>query len=232
MIRRHKKKLLIIALLITVGISLEFAGLLDAEEMLTVARQYSDHWWLVVILILLQSVLFTFALAGSFFLWIVAPLYPPVAAALILAAGGTLGGIGAFFFSRRLTDDWIARIENSHAYRLLHKQDNFFTLFALRVLPTFPHSLVNYSSGMLNVKLSHFISAALLGLFIKSYIYCNVIYKATTSASYADQSMLMDELMDITTYGPLLLLSLVTFAGVYINYWLDKKKIIDGKMPK
>ena len=224
MIRRHTKKLLIIALLITVGISLEFAGLLDAEEMLSVARQYSEHWWLVIILILLQTVLFTFALAGSFFLWIVAPLYPPVIAALILAAGGTLGGIGAFFFSRRLTDDWIARIENSHAYRLLHKQDNFFTLFALRVLPTFPHSLVNYSSGMLKVKLSHFIAAALLGLFIKSYVYSNVIYKAASSASQADQSVLMDELMDIKTFGPLILLSVITLVGVYLRYRLDKKK--------
>ena len=56
MIRRHTKKLLIIALLITIGISLEFAGLFDAEEMLSVARQYSEHWWLVIILILLVGI--------------------------------------------------------------------------------------------------------------------------------------------------------------------------------
>ena len=143
---------------------------------------------------------------------------------LLISVIMLLGGIGAYFFSRRLTDDLIAKIENSHAYRLLHKQDNFFSLFALRVLPTFPHSLVNYSSGILKVKPSHVIAAALLGLFIKSYVYSNVIYKAVSSASHADQSVLMDELMDIKTFGPLLLLSVITLLGVYLRYRLDKKK--------
>ena len=217
MIKSHIKKLLIVTLLITVGILLEVVGLLDAEKMLTVARGYSDQWWLVLVLILLQTVMFTFALAGSFFLWIAAPLYPPAMATFILAAGGTLGGITAYFFSKRLTDDWVAKIEKSHAYKLLHKQDNFFTLFALRVFPAFPHSLVNYSSGILNVKLSHFIPAAMLGISIKSYIYSKVIYNATTSAS-------LEELLDISTYGPLILLSVVTLAGVFIKYKMTGKQ--------
>ena len=216
MVKSHIKKLIIVVLLITAGILLEFAGLLDADKMLNIAREYTDHWWLVLVLILLQMILFTFALAGSFFLWIVAPLYPPAMATFILAAGGTLGGITAYLFSKRLTDEWIEKIENSHTYKLLRKQDNFFTLFALRVFPAFPHALVNYSSGMLNVKLSHFIPAAILGISIKSYIYSNVIYNATTSAS-------LEELLDISTYGPLILLSAITLMGVFINYRLAGK---------
>jgi len=210
MLKDYKKEIIIVAVLITAGILLELAGLLDAEKMLGIARQYSDQWWLVLVLILLQAVLFTFALAGSFFLWIAAPLYPPLLSTFILAAGATLGGISAYLFSRRLTDDWIVKIENSHAYRLLHKQDNFFTLFAMRVFPGFPHSFVNYSSGILKVKLSHFIAAAILGISIKSYIYSNVIYNATSSASF-------DELLDISTYGPLILLSVISLAGVIIK---------------
>lgn len=211
MIKRYAKKLLIVALLITAGILLDFYGLLDAEKILGIARGYTDQWWLIVALILLQAVLFTFALAGSLFLWVAAPLYPPVMATFILAAGGTLGGIGAYLFSKSLTDEWVKRIENSHAYKLLHKQDNFFVLFALRIFPAFPHSLVNYSSGILKVKLSHFIAAAFLGVGIKSYVYADVIYSATTSAS-------LDELMNISTYGPLILLSALTLVGVFIKY--------------
>ncbi len=215
MIKGHIKKLIIIALLIAAGILLEVIGLLDAEKMLAVARGYSDQWWLVLVLILLQTTMFTFALAGSFFLWIAAPLYPPVMATFILTVGGTLGGIMAYFFSKRLTDDWVVKIEKSHAYKLLRKHDNFFTLFALRVFPALPHSMVNYSSGILNVKLSHFISAAILGLSIKFYIYSKVIYNATTSAS-------LEDLLDISTYGPLVLLSVVTLAGVLINFKMKK----------
>jgi len=216
MIPRYTKEILIVTLLITAGILLEVAGLLDAEKMLGIAREYADQWWLVLVLILLQMILFTFALAGSFFLWIVAPLYPPAMATFILAAGGTLGGVTAYLFSKRLTDDWIERIENSRTYKLLHKQDNFFSLFALRVFPAFPHSLVNYSSGILKVKLSHFIPAAILGISIKSYIYANVIYNATSSAS-------IEDLLDISTFGPLILLSVITLLGVFIKYKLTSK---------
>ena len=168
---------------------------------------------------LLQILLFTFALAGSFFLWIAAPLYPPAIATCILTVGSTLGGIAAYYFSRRLTDEWIERIENSHAYKILHKQNNFFTLFALRVFPGFPHAFVNYSSGILKVRLSHFIAAAVLGVSIKSYIYSELIYNATTSAS-------VDDLLDISTYGPLALLSILTLTGVLIHYKLSSKDTV------
>lgn len=216
MIKPYIKKLLIVAVLITTGIVLQVAGWLDAEKMVSIAREYSAHWWLVLILILVQAVLFTFALAGSVFLWVIAPLYPPPMAAFILAAGATLGGIGAYFFSMRLTEDWIRKVESSHAYKLLHKQDNFFALFALRVFPAFPHSLVNYSSGILKVKLSHFIAAAILGVGIKSYIYSKVIYNAAASAT-------LESLLDFSTYGPLILLSAVSLIGVFIKYKITSK---------
>ena len=214
MARGYITKLLLVVLIISIGIWLEVAGMLDVEKILAIAREYSNHWWLVVVLILLQSILFTFALAGSLFLWVAAPIYPPAMAAFILAAGGTLGGLGAYLFSEFLVDDWIKKIENSHTYKLLHKQDNFFTLFAMRVFPAFPHSLINYSSGILKVNLIHFILAAILGIAIKSYIYARVIHGATTAAS-------LDALLDISIFGPLILLSVLSLVGVYIKYRLS-----------
>lgn len=217
MIRGHVNKLVIVVLLITLGLVLEIAGLLDARQLLAVARDYAQQWWLVPVLILSQVVLFTFALAGSIFLWIVAPLYPPVMATFILAAGGVLGGLGAYLFSSYLTDEWKAKIQNSRSYQFLQAQDNFLSLFAMRVFPAFPHSLVNYSSGILNVKLSHFLLAAILGIAIKSYIYARVIYSASSSLS-------LDMLLDISVIGPLVLLSVLSVLGVYINYRITTKR--------
>jgi uncharacterized membrane protein YdjX (TVP38/TMEM64 family) len=213
-------KLLIVGLLVACGIWLEVAGLIDAQKILEIAREYSQHWWLVAILILAQGILFTFALAGSLFLWVAAPLYPPAMATFILMAGGTLGGLGAYFFSEYLADDWIIKVEKSHAYKLLHNQDNFFTLFAMRVFPAFPHSLVNYSSGILKVNLIHFIMAAILGISIKSYLYARVIHGATSSVSFEES---LKKLMDFSTLGPLILLSALSLTGVYINYRLTEK---------
>jgi uncharacterized membrane protein YdjX (TVP38/TMEM64 family) len=216
LIQKYATKLSIVALLIGLGLTMEITGLLDPNQILSASRDYAQHWWMIVLLILAQAVLFTFALAGSLFLWIAAPLYPPATATFILAAGGTLGGLGAYYFSGYLSQEWKAKIQGSHSYRLLHAQDNFFTLFAMRVFPGFPHSFVNYSSGLLNAKLSHFVVAAIAGISIKSYIYARVIYSASNTPS-------LDMLMDIRVVGPLILLSLLSAIGVYINYRTSNK---------
>jgi uncharacterized membrane protein YdjX (TVP38/TMEM64 family) len=216
MTQSYTKNLVIITSLVIAGILLEVSDILDTRKILNIAREFTDHWWLILVLILLQILLFTFALPGSFFLWIVAPLYPPAISALILATGGTLGGITAYLFSKYLTDEWRNKIKASQTYTLLHKQDNFLTLFALRVFPAFPHSLINYCSGILNIKPGNFIPAAIFGISIKSYLYSKVIYQATTSES-------LEELLNISTYGPLIILSAISLVGVYIKYKLAIK---------
>ena len=203
-------KLSLVLALLTVGLVLQLAGLLDASHLLGLAREFSQSWWLALILVLAQSVLFTFALAGSLFLWIAAPLYPPTQAALILAAGGTLGGVGAYFFSRFLTEDWKRRIEASRGYRLLHSRGDFFSLFAMRIFPGFPHALVNYSSGILRARIDHFVIAAMSGIFIKSYIYANAIYPASNALS-------LRVLLDVSIIGPLLALAALSLVAVFVS---------------
>lgn len=210
-------KIIILGVFIVVGALLQLSGSLDPEELITVARQYTDNWWLPVVLVLLQVLLFTFALAGSLFLWVAAALFPPVIATIILAAGATLGGVSAYYFSARLSDEWVHRVENSHVYKVLHKQDSFFALLAMRVMPAFPHGLINYSSGILKINLLYFIFAAFIGIGIKSYVYAKVIYQAASGAS-------LNDLLDITIFGPLVLLSVIIFGGVIVKYKLDQKR--------
>jgi uncharacterized membrane protein YdjX (TVP38/TMEM64 family) len=210
-------KLIILGVLIAAGAILQVSGSLDPGELIAIARQYTDHWWLPVILVLLQVLLFTFALAGSLFLWIAAALYPPVTATIILAAGATLGGVSAYYFSASLSDQWVHRVENSRVYKMLRKQDNFFTLLAMRVMPAFPHGLINYSSGILKIKLVYFVPAAFIGIALKSYVYAKVIYQAASGASLSD-------LLDIATFGPLVLLSAVILGGVFVKYKRDQKR--------
>jgi uncharacterized membrane protein YdjX (TVP38/TMEM64 family) len=209
-------KLTAIGALILTGVCLELTGFIDVRELVSLAREYSQHWWLIVVLILLQALLFSLALAGSLFLWIAAPLYPPAMATFILALGGTLGGLGAYLLSRYLSLEWRQQIENTHGYRLMQSQDNFYALFALRVLPAFPHAIINFSAGLLSARLGHFIIAALLGIGIKSYLYAAVIHSASNDLS-------VDLLLDFDVIAPLILLSLVSALAVYLNYRLAKK---------
>jgi uncharacterized membrane protein YdjX (TVP38/TMEM64 family) len=209
-------KLLILGVLILAGVLLQLSGTLDPAELIGLAREYTDQWWLPVVLVLAQVLLFTFSLPGTVFLWVAAALFPPIPAALILAAGATLGGVSAYYFSATLSDEWVHRVENSHVYRVLHKQDNFFALLAMRIMPAFPHGLVNYSSGILKVNLYYFIPAAFIGIGVKSYMYAGVIYEAAGGASLHD-------LLDFSTFGPLVLLAVLMFAGVIVKFEWDKK---------
>ena len=208
-------KLIILVGFIVVGILLSASGLLDPKMLLEMAREYSDQWWLVAVLIIVQVLLFTFALAGSVILWVAAVLFEPLYAALILAAGATLGGVSAYFFSATLSEEWVHKVENSHIYKLLHKQDNFMALLAMRVMPAFPQGLFNYSSGILKVNLVHFIVSSFIGIGLKSYMYAPIIYQAAGGAS-------IEDLLDFRRLGPLVALSFVLLAGVFIKYKWDK----------
>ena len=201
-------KPLLLLLFIALGILMEMSGAIDLQQWLAFARGHSQQWWLVVLLILVPAILFSFALAGSLFLWIIAVLYPPPMAALMLAAGATLGGLGAYFLSGYLTLELRARIETSRGYRLLQAQENFFTLFAMRVFPGFPHSVINYSAGLLRARLDQFVAATMLGIAIKSYVYARVIYPASSDPS-------LDLLVDIGVVAPLLALSLGSLLAMF-----------------
>lgn len=215
--RKYINKILILLLLVAAGIAMQVFDLLDPHELIRIGREYADQWWFVAVIILLQILLFTFALAGSLFLWVAATLFPPAMATFILAAGATLGGLSAYLFSAKLTEEWSDKVEASHVYRLLEKQDKFFTLLAMRIMPAFPHALINYSSGMLRIKWRYFIPTTIIGISIKSYAYAQVIYNASTSTSLTD-------LLDFSTYGPLLLISVFIITGLLIKYRLDKNR--------
>lgn len=204
-------KITLLGVLFGMGLGMELSGIIEVRQLLGLARGYSQHWWLVLLLILLPALLFSFALAGSLFLWVVAPIYPPAQAAVILALGGTLGGVGAYLLSGYLTEELREKMESSSGYRFLAAQENFYTLFAMRVFPGFPHSVVNYSAGLLRARLDHFVLAAILGIGIKSYIYARVIYSASSNAS-------LEMLVDIGVLGPLLALSCGSLLMLYLKH--------------
>lgn len=216
--RTYGLRLLVIAVFLAAGFFLHITGLLDARAALDLARSYTGYWALVLVLIGLQVLMYTFALPGSFLLWIVAPLYPPLASALVLAVGGTLGGVGAYYFSERVSESWIRRVQSSRAYRVIHAHDHFFTIFAMRIFPGFPHSLINYSSGLLECPVSHFIPATFLGMVIKYYLYASVLHGATTAGSPGD-------LLVFPVFGPLTGLFLIALAAIIAKHRLAARNI-------
>lgn len=191
--------------LVCIGALLHALGVFDWRETLQWARGHAQHWWLAAALIAAQVVLFMFALPGSTVLWLVAPLYPPAVAAAILAAGGSLGGLAGYFFARRMTARQMALLRRKRLFLLLEKHADFPALLALRLLPAFPHSVINYGAGVLRLPVAAFLAAAALGLGVKSFLYASVIYPVAQAE--------FSEFARMDTVLALLGLALLVFAG-------------------
>lgn len=185
-------------------------------NLFTYFEAYTYEAWFILAIIVLPALMFTFGLAGSIFLWAVAPLYPPVISVLLLTAGALLGAYLAYNFSQYLSRDWQESLQKNKIYIYLKNKGNFWSILSLRLIPAFPHGVINFSCGILKLPLRSFLLATLVGIPPKTALYCLVIYKASQTSTPVD-------LYQWEIVFPLILLALAP---------LFFKKIIDIKATK
>lgn len=198
--------LALLAALLVLGLAAHFLEWFAWREALAWARSHAGQWWLPLALILLQVLLFMFALPGSTVLWVVAPLYAPIDATLILTAGGTCGALAAYGFSHRLTDAQQARLRRQRGWRVLARESDFLALCALRLVPAFPHSVLNYGAGILHLPLAGFAVSTVIGFGLKAFLYSSVIHRLIETAE-------VRHLLRTETLLPLFLIALLLFAA-------------------
>lgn len=198
-------------LVLVLGVLLEALGFVDWRRVLSISEAYADYTWLPVVLIIGQMLLYAFALPGTGLILIVGVLYKTWLAAFIIAAGGLFGGICAYWLAKKSGAPWIKRIEKSRYYELLRIQGDMLTLTALRCLPMFPHSVINYASGLLRIPWSRFIMSTAIGFAVKGYVYASALYEASHAQT-------MEELVSFKTLLPLLVLALMMILAKVIRY--------------
>lgn len=97
-------------------------------------------------------------------------------------------------------------LRQKRLFRVLQGRGDFSTLCALRLLPGFPNSVINYASGSPHLPLPRFLAATVLGLVVKNYVYSSAIHGALGAATAS-------ELLRASTLAPLLLLALLLLLG-------------------
>ena len=203
-------KLLLLPGLLLAGIIAQQKGYIDLASNLEGVEAFAQTWWALLAVVLIQTTLYLFAFPGSLLVWSLGVLYQPWVATLLVVIGGLSGSLAAYFFASGVSASWTARFARSKAYRLLQQNSGFLQLFALRCMPGFPHSFLNYSSGILKINLFAFVSSTVLGFALKGYIYCSAIY-------YAFHIEDTDQAISITTLLPLVLLVLLSLVGILIK---------------
>jgi len=156
-----------------------------------------------------------FALPGSSILWVAASLYQPPMATVILVVGTTLGALAAFWFASHTRSPWLQTVKKQKLFKNLKQHSDFFTWLILRLAPGLPHSLINYSAGILHVPILPFVAATILGIGIKSYLYAKVIYTSLSTDEISD-------LFRLEIVMPLIIL--VVLSGLFKWIWARMKK--------
>jgi len=216
-------QLLLLLALVVLGILLHVMGVFDWQIIYQWAQASTQYWWTVVVLIILQALLYTFALPGSLLLWVVAPLYEPITGTIILVTGSTLGALLAYLFAKRGSLAWTTRVQQSHVFHLLKARGDFLSLCALRLMPSFPHSVINYGAGILQISYVQFIISSMIGFTVKAYLYCSAIHGAIT---VADPS----ELIRADIVGPLVVLTLITVLSELLRIrWSRRRENKENK---
>lgn len=206
-----RPRLWILALLIVVGLLMAIWQPVSLDALLERGHAMSANPLVAVALILFQALLLAAALPGTLMLWVVAPIYPPPVAALILTCGSALGALGAYVISRRLRGAHPEEVDHGRVMNLLRERGDLLTQLTLRVTPGFPHSVVNYAAGILHLPLKTFLLAAVIGLGVKWMVYAAAVDALVDVGTGAEP-------LGLESVAPLLLLALFLGIGAFARH--------------
>jgi len=195
--------------IIAMGVWVVATGPVDRDQLRILGEWLAAHPSALLALLLLQVAMFALALPATLVVWLVAPFLGFAAAVVLMVLGSVLGALAAWWVARWLGATARSRVVGHPVYKLLEDASDPITQTALRVLPGFPHSMVNYAGGVLALPLPGFLAAAVVGLTLKWMLYVSAI-QALVDAG--DESGVVDAIALL----PLLLLALFLFGGRWL----------------
>ena len=220
--QRPPWKLLIIPALIVAGLVAGAVSPWGAGDLLAAGRALSDQPWYPPLVILAMAVLFTFGLPGSLSLWLLAPFFTPWLATLFLLIGSLGGALGAYGLGSRLRSGWQPGDFGQRVMELLDQRGDVITQTALRVLPGFPHSVINFAGGLLGLRLPAFVAAVIIGLGIKWGVYASAVHGAT-------RALEAEEAINPAQVAPLLILAILLLGGGWARHRVASGKTGGGR---
>jgi uncharacterized membrane protein YdjX (TVP38/TMEM64 family) len=203
-------KTIVLGLVLITGILLQQLGWFHWQWLFQTAEKHAEAWWFPPSIIAAQIVLYTFALPGSALIWVAGLLYDPLPATMISVAGGVVGAATAYGFCRGLSADLTSRMEASRFFRFMRKHTDLATLSAVRSLPNFPHSVINYGASILGVPLPRFLISSLIGFSAKGYLYTSMISRAAEADRFSD-------MIGLNMVGPLFIFAALFIIGKIIQ---------------
>lgn len=192
------------------GAALQKAGAVDIGGWIDSLMRSADVWWMPALLVIAMTAMYVMALPGSTLILVAGVLYSPPAATAIAVLSGVAGSWGAYFVAGHMSASHAERHADSRLFRTMRSGAGFSLLAALRLLPGFPHAVINYSAGALGANLTAFLASTLLGFVVKGFVYAS----AANRAAHIDPGT---DLWSLHELWPLMALAVLAIGGVLIE---------------
>jgi len=215
-LQRHRGTLALFTLVLG-GLALATWHTPDLKLLLEKGDRIADQPAAMVAIVALMIVMFTFALPGSLGLWLIAPFHPPVVSVAMLLVGSVLGALGAHTVSHRLGRHRSPGPRADRLVEFLRDRSDLPTQTALRMLPGFPHSFINYAGGVLGLPRGSFLLAASLGLGVKWGVYATAVHGAVEAVETGDA-------LHPGAILPLFILAAMLVVGGFVRKRIDTRR--------
>ena len=194
--------LIVLGLLLTVFLQSGLREQIALERI----KELGQHPLAPLVIILAMAGAWTFALPGSIFFFITPLLYPPLEAAVIITIGSAAGTTAGYSAARFIGGPWFERFRGSRLTTFLSKHSTFGMIFTLRIVPASQHGILNYSAGLLSIGFVKFLSATVLAIAIKGFLYATAIQQSVGATN-------IREALNVETVSALMALALLGVTG-------------------
>lgn len=149
-------------------------------------RDLGENPWTAVIIVTAMTAAWTFALPGSVFFFVTPLLFGAFEATVIVCLGSALGTLAGYVAARYVGGPWVEKFRNHRITRFLERHSSFASLFAIRVVPSSQHWLINYGAGLLRLPLLKLLLATLAAVAIKGFLYAKAIQGSVGASNIRD----------------------------------------------
>lgn len=212
---RGSRRFWLLPILLGLGMGVAWQQPLSVDEAMALGQAWASQPVVLAVALAAMALLFTLGLPGSVGIWVLAPFHPPWLATAMMVLASVVGAAGAYWLADRLRGQRHQQGWSAQVTALLARQSGIPTQTALRVLPGFPHAVVNFAAGVLRLPWPGFLISALLGLTIKWGIYAWAIH------GMAD-ALASEQAISATALWPLVALSALLLLGAWAKQRVSK----------
>jgi uncharacterized membrane protein YdjX (TVP38/TMEM64 family) len=149
-------------------------------------RELGENPLTPVLIVIAMTAAWTFALPGSVFFFVTPLLFGALESTLIVCLGSALGTMAGYGAARYVGGPWVEKFRNNGVTKFLERHSSFASLFAVRVVPSSQHWLINYGAGLLRLPLSKLLLATVPAVFIKGFLYAKAIQGSVGASNIRD----------------------------------------------